>query len=186
MRLNGRQIAEILGVDENTVSRWAKKPELKFPVAESTGKNTEKAYDVNACVMWWHNRELAKMGGIVDGTIINLQDERARKTKEEADHMALKNNILRQEHSPNALLVDALAAFVGQIVAVVGSIPARLKQRNPNIPAADIEAATQELFKVMDNASKISIYDDGLQDEPESDREEGSGLTETQRAAIDS
>lgn len=139
-------IAKIFGVTDRRVQKLAK--DGVIPKAER-GK-----YDLIGCVQayirYLQNNSL-------DNGNFDLRGERARLTKEQADGQNLKNSIARKEVAPISVLEFAMSNLATQISAVLGSLPLKIKKKNPNLSGKEIEEIRREITKVQNAASKVSV-----------------------------
>ena len=81
--VNQRELADILGVEPNTIRNWRA---AGMPAVSLAGKKGQASqYDTEACISWVHARELG--GG--DEKVIDRKLEEARLAKAKADREEL-------------------------------------------------------------------------------------------------
>ncbi len=88
---------------------------------------------------------------------ININQERARLTKAQADAQVLKNQITEKETAPMVILEAALTNVCIQIKSVLESIPLKVKQRVPSLNSMEIEIIAKEIIKAQNAASDIRL-----------------------------
>ena len=93
-----KELADSFGVDERTISRW--KGEGMPPPADGS------EYDIEPIIKWWGEREIARRLTSSNGVALDLNAERARHSKEQADKLEMENAKSR------GLLMDAGAVAV--------------------------------------------------------------------------
>ena len=96
------EVAEFFGKTLRTLELWQTLPGGGMPKVP-TGPGLPNMYDLRTCIKWaikkglWGDISVARQ---VDGDPLDLESERIRLTKEQADHAALKNAQLRRELIP--------------------------------------------------------------------------------------
>ena len=101
-QVTARELSKIFGKTERTIFRWK---DEGIPFAD--GK-----YDTAACIEWWGEREIVRrLSETADGKTLDLNAERARHSKEQADKLEMENTVRR------GLLMgrDELRAELGRI-----------------------------------------------------------------------
>ena len=100
MEATRQDLARMFGVDARTVSEWQT---LGLPYRK-TGKSN--MYNVPECIRWW----AAWKHGVVDeetGQPLDLNKERARLAKEQADKQEMENELRRKELCERSVMVKA-------------------------------------------------------------------------------
>ena len=85
MKMTKSQVAEMLGVSVRTVSDFQRDPDFPTPERED-GRNS---YDAAAVHAWALDREIAKLIESEDGKMLDLNHERARLAKAQADRQEI-------------------------------------------------------------------------------------------------
>ena len=118
--VNQAQVAYLLGVTTRTIQAWGKRQSDPLPAAERTIRGQAKTYDPQVAVRWYLRNELAKLGP--DGEVLDLNAERARLAKQQADKIEMENARLRGELVPVAVvrryLEGILMAFRSRVLAI--------------------------------------------------------------------
>ena len=127
-------------------------------------------YDPRAIVQWAIEREIGSAAPDDGGAAINLERERARLTREQADHTALKNGQIRKQLAPIKRLEEELSNVCGQIAAVLESIPLRVKRRVPRLTASEVEAIKREIVRAQNVAAGVGPLTDDDADDTRSER----------------
>lgn len=137
--LTQRECAAALGVDERTVRRWSDEDD---PVP----RNGDYTYNLPLVIAWWHARE--------SGSGLDLNAERARLAKEQADKTALDNEQRRGRLLSADQVELAWSNHIANARARLLSMPPKLGPQltnvaDPNIIAtrirAEVNAALWEL-----------------------------------------
>lgn len=93
MRVNRAGLADAHGVSENTITNWLEEGLPRVKAAERRGQSDE--YDIAETIRWRLAREAGKGALDEDGQLINFEAERARLTREQADKVAMENEVRR-------------------------------------------------------------------------------------------
>lgn len=93
MRVNRAGLADAHGVSENTITNWLADGLPRVSASKVRGQSDE--YDVAETIRWRVARESGGNAVGDDGNVINFDAERARLTKEQADKVAMQNDVLR-------------------------------------------------------------------------------------------
>lgn len=87
---------------------------------------------------------------------LDLAAERARLAKEQADKIAMQNEVSRRELAPVTLIEEVLAKVGRQIAGVLESIPVQLKRRS-SLSGDDLDYITAEIVKARNLAAAIKV-----------------------------
>lgn len=101
-----------------------------------------------------HIREVA--AGRAAAGDLDLAGERARLAKEQADKIAMQNEVSRRELAPVTLIEEVLAKVGRQIAGVLESIPVQLKRRS-SLSGDDLDYITAEIVKARNLAASIKV-----------------------------
>ena len=112
MLVNKGKLAEILGVSEQTLTAWQDKG---MPVVARNGRGHTNQYDTHAVIQWWIHRETGD----------DLNAERTRLTREQANKTALENGRLRGELVSAADVRTQLERVFGAIRSRILAIPTK-------------------------------------------------------------
>lgn len=158
-KITKMQVVYLLGVEERTVTGWENRAEDPMPVAvRGKGRGTPNAYDPKEVLDWRVRqavRQLAPAGS--DGEILDANAEKARLNKEQADAAAIKNAVTRREIAPVALLEKAAADMAGQVAAILDSLPVKIKNRAPSLPASAMEMIKSEIARAKNAAASTRV-----------------------------
>lgn len=140
--LNGRQCAESIGISQTAFLNW------KIPVVGTKGR--QNLYSLKAVLAVYRERcrrelekelrqqitaELARSGGSsdlpddYDAVRLELDKERTRLTRAQADGQELKNEIARHEVAPFDYLVYVLGKTANEIAGVMDALPVELMRK---------------------------------------------------------
>lgn len=108
-----------------------------------------------------HLREMA--AGRAAAGDLDLATERARLAKEQADRLAMQNQVTRKELAPTYLLEEILVRAGTRAGAILDTIPGMVKRRVPSLRAGDIAAIGREVAKARNIAASMTLAD--LQDD---------------------
>lgn len=93
---------------------------------------------------------------------LDLATERARLAKEQADAVALKNAIARNEYAPYHLLTEALAKVSHELVSILEALPVKLKKTSEQLTAEELALIEQEIVKARNTMAAIRLTDADL------------------------
>lgn len=88
---------------------------------------------------------------------LDLVQERARLAKEQADKVAMANQIERKELAPVTVLEMIIAKVGRQIAATLEAIPVQLKRSSKTISAEDLQLITAEIVKARNLAASMEL-----------------------------
>ena len=144
------QAAKLLGV----TPRWLRQldAEPNPPPRTDNGRYPLAEYGA-----WLRLKALEGVSVADDGTVRDLDTERARLTAEQADNYALKNAQLRRELAPIATLELVLGKAAGQIRPLLESLPVKIKRRLPAMSAAEVDIMKREIAKCCNAISQLKI-----------------------------
>ncbi len=115
MVVNKAKLAQILGISERSLSDWQK--EDGFPIHQLPRRRGEsQLYETSEVIRWWIARESGD----------DLNAEKTRLTREQADKTALENARLRAELVPVVLVERSWGKMIGAFRARVLGLPSKL------------------------------------------------------------
>lgn len=117
MHTNKRELANILGVTEETLTQWQKQG---MPIVKAGKGRGGSVYDTVAVLAWKSARDQS------DQPITDFETERTRKVKLEADKLALEVAEKRGDLIPAEQVESAVADMVAAFRARILSIPSKL------------------------------------------------------------
>lgn len=123
MRVNRAGLADAHGVSENTITNWLEEGLPRVKAAERRGQSDE--YDVAETIRWRLAREAAKGALDDEGNLINFDSERARLTKEQADKIAMENEMRRKTLVSAEHVAEHWANLCSNVKNRLLSIPTR-------------------------------------------------------------
>lgn len=80
-----------------------------------------------------------------DGTVPNLNTERALLARSQREAQDLKNAILRGQFAPISLLTEVLAAVGAEFSQRLEALPSEVRKRCPELPAEALDALAEAL-----------------------------------------
>ncbi len=138
MKCNKRQLADIFGVAENTLTSWKK---AGMPIMErATKKGAAQYYETSDCIQWY--LEHKSQGEY------NLTAEKARLTYHQANKTAIEEATLRGQMLDAEEVLQAWVDRTLKMRAVLLALPTKL---------ASVVMAAQTMPEVRDYAQK-EIY----------------------------
>ena len=157
--LNKKEMAASLGISPQAFTQWGVEPVAKigretFYTVQNVLKNREEKIQ-------FEQEQQDNLGVLVDPA--ELEFQRFRKTKAEADKIELANEVTRREQAPVQLLEWALGNLSEQIASVLDAIPAKVKKRVPHLKANEISIIENEVTKCRNAAAKTSLPWDQLE-----------------------
>jgi phage terminase Nu1 subunit (DNA packaging protein) len=117
LSVNKRELSEILGISERSLTEWQKDGMPVVALGETRGE--ENTYDTEAVIRWWIDRDVARRAG--GSAFERLNDIRARREmlnlRREEGEIVLKNEIR-----------PAFRTYVDDVLAVLIGIPDKYAQ----------------------------------------------------------
>ena len=154
MKANRSELAIVFGVSETTITKWTKDG---MPREQAKG-TAGSVYSTGDCIRWFANREKSKLVASVDGSIFDLNTERARLAHHQANKTALEEKVLNGELIPAEEIKkawgDAVMASRSKFLALPG------KLAKVAINAESVKEVEREADRLVREAlEEICIYD---------------------------
>ncbi|PKH62563.1 DNA packaging protein [Shewanella sp. Choline-02u-19] len=149
--LNKTDLCRSLGISTTAFDKWA------VPVHCKKGR--ECLYTMADVVANRVGNERSKqksVGEDVDPDKPNLDYERYRLTKAQADGQELKNQKERKEVVEANFCIFVLSRIAAQIAPVLDQIHIRVKRKFPDIPEKTIDAIKAEVIKSQNTAADLA------------------------------
>tara|TARA_R110002049_G_scaffold309283_1_gene520076 strand:+ start:5700 stop:6209 length:510 start_codon:yes stop_codon:yes gene_type:complete len=156
--INQSTAAKSCGVSCQAFTKWGVKPVAKI------GRETFYLLSDVLANRLEHQAENLKPA-YDDPNASELEKQRIRLTRAQADNLELKNEIARNEVAPIELLTYTLSNGATQIAAILGSIPLNIKRQIPRLTATEIETIKREIVKAQNAAAHITINFDDFENE---------------------
>lgn len=150
-KMRQAEFAGLVGISQPAVSGLVARGIL---LAGMTGRQMLFAY----C---GHLRETAA-GRSSEDSELDLVAERARLAKEQADRIALQNEVTRRELAPVHLIEQVLSQAGARVSGILEAIPGMIKRRLPSLSADEVELITREVAKARNIAAAVSLDDLGI------------------------
>ncbi|EYS89475.1 hypothetical protein CF68_33065 [Cupriavidus sp. SK-4] len=151
VKLRQAEFAALVGISQPAVSGLVARGII---LSGMTGRQMLLAY----CS---HLRETA--AGRASESEFDLVAERARLAKEQADRIALQNEVTRRELAPVHLIEQVLSQAGARVSGILEAIPGMLKRRLPTLSATDVELITREVAKARNIAAAVTLDDLGIE-----------------------
>ena len=150
-------VAEHIDLSVRQVQRLIKNGIL--PSAKGKG-----GYDLDVCTKSYisYLRAMAKANEeddapAVDGEQIDINLERALNLRVDTRLKELKEDQLRNELAPVALISWTLNRVCSQISSVLDSIPLKVKRRIPALTSTQIDLIRREIITAQNAAAKVTV-----------------------------
>lgn len=85
----------------------------------------------------------------------DIQAERIRLTRAQADAQELKNAITQKKLVPVEFAAYAVGGSAAQIASIFDTIPMTMKRRHPELEARHIDSITREVSKARNHAARL-------------------------------
>lgn len=156
--MNQTQAAKSCGISTQAFVKWSVKP-----VAKIGRENFYTFRDIldNRLAHQAENHN----SSYEDSDGGELERERIRLTRAQAENLELKNEIARSEVAPIELLTHAISNGATQIAAILGSAPLNIKRQIPRLTATEIETIKREIVKAQNAAAHITIDFDAVEND---------------------
>lgn len=156
--LNKNQAAKSIGISARAFSDWNVKPVARI------GREVFYTFrDILDNRLAHQAENLSQAYSDPDAS--ELDRERVRLTRAQADNMEIKNEIARGEVAPIELLTHAIGNGATQIAAILGSAPLNIKRQIPRLTASEIETIKREIVKAQNAAAHITIDFDAVEND---------------------
>ncbi|PAV25198.1 DNA packaging protein Nu1 [Tamilnaduibacter salinus] len=147
--LNQQQMARSLGITVSAFARWEVTPVARI------GKQV--FYDVQSVL----DNRLSNMSETV-GTG-NIEDERLRLTRAQAEGQEIKNELARGRTVPIEIITQVLSRVAGGASGILDSLPLNIKRRFPELDNQMVEAIKRECVKSQNEIARIDeVLEDSL------------------------
>ncbi len=133
MQVNKRELSEIVGKSEATLTAWSKQG---MPIQLARTKGRSHVFDTAEVIEWMIQREVGSLSN--DGNL-DLTAERARLTFHQANNERLKEQQLRGSLIPAEIVVQYCAASVVAVRSKLLSLHSKIKNRFPDLPQEAID-----------------------------------------------
>jgi phage terminase Nu1 subunit (DNA packaging protein) len=159
------ELCAIMGVTRSQVDRWV---QAGCPVAEKpSGRGGEWKFDTARVIAWRTDRALAEAGGEKP---LDLNAERARLAKEQADAQELKNRVSRGELLPASEVEGLWQSAAGRCRSILLGIPnssserivliARREEKAEDAARAVRELLTRQIDGALAEMARLEAADD--------------------------
>ncbi|MGX2953368.1 terminase small subunit [Shewanella sp. JL219SE-S6] len=148
--LNKRDLCSSLGISTQAFDKWG----VNF--REKRGREClYSVADVVANRVGHAERKVAAINPDDDPDKPNIDYERYRLTKAQADGQELKNEKERKEVVETAFATFVLGRTAAQMASILDQIPLRIKRKFPDLPPARIDAIKAEIIKAQNIAAEV-------------------------------
>ncbi|MFU2147175.1 terminase small subunit [Hafnia paralvei] len=143
--LNKRDMAASLGISVQAFDKWGVTP------TERRGR--EVLYDVRTVLENRLEHQSQKQPAAEDDAAVNIDFERWRLTKAQADAQELKNAKDVAEVVETAFCVFVLSRVAAEIAGILDGIPLSMQRRFPELENRHIEFLKRDVVKAMNKAA---------------------------------
>ena len=143
--LNKRDMAASLGISVQAFDKWGVTP------TERRGR--EVLYDVRTVLENRLEHQSQKQSAAEDDAAVNIDFERWRLTKAQADAQELKNAKDMAEVVETAFCVFVLSRVAAEIAGILDGIPLSMQRRFPELENRHIEFLKRDVVKAMNKAA---------------------------------
>lgn len=143
--LNKRDMAASLGISVQAFDKWGVTP------TERRGR--EVLYDVRTVLENRLEHQSQKQQAAEDDPAVNIDFERWRLTKAQADAQELKNAKDMAEVVETAFCVFVLSRVAAEIAGILDGIPLSMQRRFPELENRHIEFLKRDVVKAMNKAA---------------------------------
>lgn len=173
--VNKRELAEIVGRTERTLTSWMKDG---MPVYHQGGRGKETHFETSEVIAWMLQREVAAyLPTGEDGEEIVYEAERARLTKHQADHEELKVKVLGGTLIPADVVERVQGGMVTSFRARALSMPTKAAAVLAGVTEeGEIEAVLTDL--VHEALQEMSDFDPDQYAAVPADSEAGEAAAE--------
>lgn len=145
--VTGAELGQIFGVSAVTINTWRKDG---MPVHEERPAPLGRSYDTEKVIAWFSQKGNGKAN--VQGAGERRQDL-GRIDKERADHLALKNAMLRREYIPITVVTVAVSRVAQKLAGALDTLPVDIKRIAPELQPNDIEEIRRQVVEIQNTAA---------------------------------
>lgn len=154
---NQKEVAEHLDLSDRQIRNLAKDGVL--PGAKGKG-----GYDLDACRLSYisYLRAMSKRPAQeeTDPEFIDLDQERARLVKAQADMQEMKNEIMEGRYIPTDFGREVLAKVLIQVSGILNALPLTIKRKHPKLEQRIIDSLSEEIVKHSNEAARLDEFID--------------------------
>lgn len=165
------ELADLLGVEVRTVTNWLKLPADPAPgPVPSRVAGRERTFPVKRCIAWHVEYRAAEALRRAKGPAVgvDLDAERARLTKAQADKAEMERDALRGSLIPIGVHESRVAAICDRLAAALNQMPTKFA--GAVVGAKDEPSARAVLESARDFAFRATqAVADEIEDEPFTD-----------------
>jgi len=163
--LRREQALYALGVSLSTLRKYETRPEDPLPRHKSPDAQGAVRYDLRDICVFYAEEELRKARGQNTPQVAELLEEakaeaivhKARLTKAQAEAQEIKNHVARGELVPIQALEDALSDVCGQISAMLGALPSKLRKKFSWLKSAQLADIESVIAKAQNAAAEVQV-----------------------------
>lgn len=153
-----KEIAQHLDISDRQVRKLLSSSVL--PASKGTG-----GYNLDGCRIAYisYLRNLSKHKSTEQETppdSIDLDQERARLVKAQADAQELKNEILEGRSIPTDFGREVISKVLVQVGGILNALPLNIKRKHPELEKRVIDSIQLEIVKHSNEAAKLDEYID--------------------------
>lgn len=120
--VNKKELAEIFGKSEATLTTWQKNG---LPIKLEAQRGQSNQYDCEDCINWLVRREIGKLTVDDEGRVHDYDKERARLTHHQANKTELEEAVLRGTLIPSETVERVQGDMVSSFRSKILSIPTK-------------------------------------------------------------
>jgi len=96
----------------------------------------------------------------LDDEAIDLDQERARLVRAQADMQEMKNEVMEGRYIPTDFGRDVLAKVLNQVTGILNALPQTIKRKHPQLEQRIIDSVSAEIVKHSNEAAKLDEFID--------------------------
>jgi len=151
MQVNKRELSEILGRSERTLTTWSKQG---MPVEAASTRGRAHQFDTEAVIDWMIQREVS---GLSNGGNLDLTEEQARLAHYRANVEKLKEDQLKGELIPAEIVILGGSGLVTSMRAKFLALHQKIKNRFPDLDQAIVDQIQRLIHEAL-----TELGNDGL------------------------
>lgn len=150
--LNKKRMAESLGISVQAFDKWDVQPVQRI--------GREAFYDVKTVLenRLQHQSGKQQLGDAEKDPDLEYKTavERLRLTKEQADAMAMRNEVKRRHLVPVDFVTFALSRITSLIGSTLDTVHTKVKRKHPDIETRHLEAVQREVAVTRNETAKLN------------------------------
>lgn len=155
--ITGAEMARILGMARNTVTRLAK---AGMPVYDYKGPRKAPRFDSATCIRWLRDREIQKARGGDESDNLDIDEIRRRTELAKMKQAEIETAVVEERFGDVEAILEELSAALATIRASLVSMPKYAAQLEHQDALTIERRLEEEIFRILEELSDFTVEDD--------------------------